>query len=170
MSHFSNTADGALAKLRRISQLRRKTMKIVLVFAIVLSFGVSGVSGQSPSADSLQQRILAKEREELDALKNGDLEAFAALLADEAVFLNSRGPSPKADVVKHVADFKLLDYSIDDVRFMPVGPKTGLIIYKLTQKGASQGREFTGRANISALWIERDGKWLCLFSQESPSK
>jgi len=145
-------------------------MKIVLVFAMVLSFGVSGVCGQSPSADSLQQRIVAKEREELDALKNGDPEAFAALLADEAVFLNSHGPSPKADVVKHVADFKLLDYSIDDVRFVPVGPKTGLIIYKLTQKGASQGREFASRANISALWTERDGKWLCLFSQESPSK
>ena len=145
-------------------------MKTVRVIGIVLLIGVLGVSGQIPSGDSIQQRIVSKEREELDALKSGDLDAFAALLAEEAVFLNSRGPSPKADVVKHIADFKLLDYSIDDVRFVPVGPRTGLIVYKLTQKGASHGREFSGQANISALWTERDGKWVCLFSQETPSK
>ncbi len=145
-------------------------MKTVSVIGIVLLIGVLSVSGQTPSGDSMQQRIVSKEREELDALKSGDLDAFAALLAEEAVFLNSRGPSPKADVVKHVTDFKLLDYSIDDVRFLPVGPRTGLIIYKLTQKGASHGREFSGQANISALWTERDGKWVCLFSQETPSK
>jgi hypothetical protein len=92
------------------------------------------------------------------------------LLADEAIFLNTTGPAPKADVVKHVADFKLLEYSMEDIRYVPVNEHTGLIIYKLNQKGSSGGREFSSTAHISALWTLRNGKWVCLFSQESPSR
>jgi hypothetical protein len=140
----------------------------MVIIAILISFAVTRVS--TSNAESLQQQIVAKEREELDALKSGRLDLFASLLADEAIFLNPHGPSPKAEVVKHVADFKLLDYSMEDVRFVPVADKTGLIIYKLTQKGASGGREFVSTVFVSALWTERQGKWLCLFSQESPAK
>ena len=145
-------------------------MKTVSTFAIALFIGVAAALAGSPNESTIQDQIVAKEREELDALKSGNVAAFANLLADEAVFLNSRGPSTKAEVVQHIADFKLVDYSINDVRFVPVGEKTGLIVYKLTQKGASNGREFEGKANISALWTERGGKWVCLFSQETPTK
>jgi ketosteroid isomerase-like protein len=145
-------------------------MKLFAILIISVLIGLTASPAVTRSSDDLQQQIVAKEREELDALKSGDIAAVANLIADEAVFLNARGPSPKADVVKHVADFKLLDYTIEDVRFVPVGPKTGLIVYKLTQKGSSNGREFAGKANISALWTEREGKWVCLFSQETPTK
>jgi ketosteroid isomerase-like protein len=145
-------------------------MKIISIIVISVLIGLAASLSGAGSTDDLQQQIVAKEREELDALKNGDIAAFANLIADEAVFLNARGPSPKVDVVKHIADFKLLDYAIEDVRFVPVGPKTGLIVYRLTQKGSSNGHEFAGKANISALWTEREGKWVCLFSQETPTK
>ena len=140
----------------------------LIVITVFVSFAASLPANSTP--DSLQDQIVAREREELEAIKTGNFEAFANLLADEAVFLNARGPSPKAEVVKHVTDFKLLDYAIDDVRYVQVGPKTGLIVYKLTQKGSAGGHEFAGKAHISALWTERDGKWVCLFSQETPTK
>jgi ketosteroid isomerase-like protein len=144
-----------------------KTFSVVVI-AVLIGFAVSWVSASTQ--ESMQHQIVAKEREELDALKSGRLEAFANLLADEAVFLNPNGPSPKVEVVKHVADFKLLDYSMEDVRFVPVASNTGLIIYKLTQKGSSRGREFVSTVYVSALWTERQGKWQCLFSQETPAK
>jgi ketosteroid isomerase-like protein len=144
-----------------------KTISLI-AFAVFIAFAAN--LAWSATTDSMQDQIIAKEREELDALKTGNIAAFANLLTDEAVFLNPHGPSPKAEVVKHVADFKLLDYSIEDVRYLAVGPKTGLIVYKLTQKAAANGHEFTSKAYISALWTERDGKWVCLFSQETPTK
>ena len=142
-----------------------KTVSVVLI-TILIGFAVTRVS--SSTEESMLEQIVAKEREELDALKSGRLEVFANLLADEAVFLNAHGPSPKAEVVKHVAAFKLLEYSMEDVQFVPVAGKTGLIIYKLTQKGSSGGREFVSTVFVSALWTERQGKWQCLFSQETP--
>ena len=136
----------------------------IVVVAIVIAVALT----KSSSAESLQQLIVAKEREELDALKSGRLDVFANLIADEAIFLNPNGPSPKADVVKHVADFKLLDYSMEDIKFVPVAEKTGLIVYRLTQKAASGSHEFVSTVHISALWTEREGSWVCLFSQETP--
>jgi ketosteroid isomerase-like protein len=145
-------------------------MKAISVIAIGLLCVLSTTNAETFITNTMQQRIVAKESEELDALKNGDLNAFASLLADEAVFLNARGPSTKAEVVKHIAEFKLLEYSMEDVKFVPVSKNSGLIAYKLTEKSASHGREFSGQVYVSALWTEREGKWVCLFSQETAAK
>jgi hypothetical protein len=169
MSHFSNTHLEPRVKLRGTLS-RRITMRTITLLVMTLLICLGAVVALTVPESSLQEQIVAKEREELDALKTGNVAAFANLLADEAVFLNSHGASSKAEVVQHIADLKLLDYSMEDVRFVPVAQKTGLIVYKLTQKGASNGKEFTGRANVSALWTEREGKWVCLFSQETPTR
>ena len=145
-------------------------MKAISVIAIAVLYVLSTTNAETLTTNTMQQRIVAKESEELDALKNGDLNAFASLLADEAIFLNARGPSTKAEVVKHIAEFKLLEYSMEDVKFVPVSKNSGLIAYKLTEKGASHGREFTDQVYVSALWTEREGKWVCLFSQETTAK
>lgn len=120
--------------------------------------------------DSLQQQIVAKEREELDALKSGDHKAFANLIADEAMFLDPRGHGTKAEVVEHTSAFRLIDYTMESVKFVPVGVNSGVVAYKLTQKGNAHGHEFTSVAYASALWTKRRGNWVCLFSQETPAR
>jgi hypothetical protein len=45
-----------------------------------------------------------------------------------------------------------------------------LIAYKLTQKVSSHGKEFSTQAFASAIWSERNGKWICIFTQETPAK
>ncbi|HKO04025.1 MAG TPA: nuclear transport factor 2 family protein [Candidatus Acidoferrales bacterium] len=119
---------------------------------------------------SFQPQILAKEREELDSLKSGNLEQFAGLLAENAVFVDAHGPATKAEVVKNTAEFRLLDYSIEDVRFIPVSAAAGLIAYKITESGVSHGRQFSAVVYVSALWTNRGGKWVCVFSQETAAK
>src|ERR1043165_1129600 len=74
--------------------------------------------------DVLREQIVAKERQELDALKSGNAQEFASLIAEEAVFVDPRGTAGKAEVVQHVTDFKLLEYSMTDVRFVPLSAKS----------------------------------------------
>jgi hypothetical protein len=45
----------------------------------------------SAKEDSIEQQIVSKEREGLDALKTGDLERFGNLTADEAVMVDAQG-------------------------------------------------------------------------------
>lgn len=118
----------------------------------------------------LEQRIVSLERQELDSIKSGNIEAFSALLADDAIFLNSRGFGDKALVIKNTAAFKLQDYSMDDIKVVPLSDNSGLIAYKLTETGNAHGNEISGTVYASALWVQRSGKWLCLFSQETPAK
>ena len=129
---------------------------------------VSGAQG-NPKPE-LEQRIISLERQELDSIKSGNINAFSDLLADDAVFLNSRGFGDKALVVKNTAAFKLEDYSMDDIKVVPLSDNSGLIAYKLTEKGNAHGNEISGTVYASALWAERSGKWVCLFSQETPAK
>jgi hypothetical protein len=124
----------------------------------------------SPAGISVEEQIIANEREELDSLKSGNLEQFAGLLAEDALFVDAHGPADKQEVVKNTADFRLLEYSMEDVRFIPLSARSGLIAYKFTEQGNSHGKPFTAVVYVSALWTLRDGKWVCVFSQETAAK
>jgi hypothetical protein len=121
----------------------------------------------SADEDSLESQIVAKEREGLEDLKNGQVEAFGALTADEAVLVDAHGPANKAQVLTNVAGFKLLEYSMEDMKFVPISPTAGLISYKITERGNSHGHEFSAQAYVSSVWAKRGNTWVCLFSQET---
>jgi hypothetical protein len=154
---------------------------IVFVSAIVLSSifflgpqGISFATAQPHSVlesknerNTMEEQIIAKEREGLDALKTGNLELFGNLTADEAVLVDAHGPATKAEVLKNVAGFTLTEYSMEGTKFVPISPEAGLISYKITEKGVSHGREFTAQAYVSSVWTQRGKRWLCLFSQET---
>ena len=127
-------------------------------------------AGASSTESSLQQQVIAAERAGLEALKVGNVDEFANHTAEEAIFVDAHGPATKAQVVKNVADFHLTDYSMDDVQFTPLSQTSGLIVYKITEKGISHGRQFAAQAYISSIWTERAGKWVCLFSQETGTR
>jgi ketosteroid isomerase-like protein len=142
----------------------------IFMVAHVASFraagSTTGIVAVAP-ADDMQQQVAAAERRGLDALKAGDVAEFRRLTADEAIFVDDRGPATKADVLKNVAGFTLTDYSIEDVRFVPVSWRTGLISYKTTEKGNSHGHDFSAQVYVSSVWTKRGNDWVCLFSQET---
>jgi ketosteroid isomerase-like protein len=130
-----------------------------------------GAEPASPTrADGLQEQIVAQERSGLDALKTGDLTTFGASTADDAIFVDAHGPATKAEVMEHTAEFRLHDYTMADVRLVKLSPDSGLIVYTLTESGSSHGKDFTARVHVSSLWLKKDGKWLCEFSQETGAR
>lgn len=118
----------------------------------------------------LGTKIVAQERAELDALKAGDMKAFSGFVADDAVFVDAAGAAGKAEVVKHTQDFRLHDYSMSDVKFVGLSKNSGLIVYQVAESGTAHGKEFSAKVNVSALWVKRSGKWVCVCSQETAAK
>jgi hypothetical protein len=117
--------------------------------------------------NSMSGQIIAKERESLEALKNGKVDQFGALTADDAIMVDARGPATKLQIMKNVADFKLKSYVMNDIRFVQLAPDTGLISYQVTEAGVSHGKEFAMKAYVSSVWTQRGGNWVRLFSQET---
>jgi hypothetical protein len=127
-------------------------------------------SNSTAPEGSMEQQIVAKEREGLEALRIGDLQRFGNLTSEEAVFVDAQGPASKAQVLKNVVGFTLTEYSMEDMRFVPLSANTGLISYKISEKGISHGKEFAAQAYVSSIWTERGDKWVCLFSQETAAR
>jgi ketosteroid isomerase-like protein len=159
-----------------------KTASVVVVIAAIailsaVLLGASKVSvaaarssasfDSSAKQGSMEQQIVSKEREGLDALKTGDLTRFADLTADDAVFVDARGPAGKAQILKNVVGFKITEYSMDNVEFKAISANAGLITYKIAEKGVSHGKEFAAQVYVSSIWAKQKGRWVCLFSQET---
>lgn len=128
------------------------------------------IRGSAATQTALEEKVIAKEREGLDALKSGNLELFGDLTADDAVLVDAHGLASKAQVLQNVAAFKLTDYSMEGMEFRPLSPESGLISYKISERGISHGKEFAAQAYVSSIWSERDGKWVCVFSQETAAR
>jgi len=153
----------------RIQKAHLSKVPLAFFFGSLLIAGCASSRARSTSSPLLDE-IVAMERQGLDSLKSGNLAIFASLTADDAVFIDPHGPASKAEVMKNVAEFRLQDYSIEDVKLVRLSERSGLIAYKLAEKGSSHGREFTAKVFVSSIWAERDGKWMCLFSQETAAK
>jgi len=133
--------------------------------------GTATAQAAAPAGgNALREKIVAQERAELDSLKAGDMAAFANFLADDAVFLDAAGAAGKAEVMKNTAGFRLREYTMTDVRFVALAADSGLITYRMAETGTSHGKEFAAKVYVSALWLKRDGRWLCVFSQETAAK
>lgn len=73
-------------------------------------------------------------------------------------------------MLRHTADFRLLKYTMTEVRFVGLSPESGLIVYNIAESGTSHGKEFTAKVHVSALWVKRGGKWACVFGQETAAR
>jgi hypothetical protein len=85
--------------------------------------------------NSMAPQIVAKERDATEALKADNLGEFGKLMAEEALFVDARGPATKAEVLNNLSGFTLSEYTAEQVRFLPLTPKSGLITYKMRKKG-----------------------------------
>jgi hypothetical protein len=120
--------------------------------------------------DAMQQHLVAQERAGLEALKLGDVGLFGGMLGEDAMFVDDHGAATKAQVLKNVGDFRILEYAMEDVRLVRISDTAGLIVYKLTEQGSSHGREFNATVYVSTLYALRGGKWVSLFSQETAAR
>ena len=131
-----------------------------------VSSGVGVSAGVNMSDEAMRDALVAQERAGLEALKAGDVAGFAAMVGEEAVFVDDHGPATKAEVVKNVGGFRIIDYSMEDVRLVRVSDAAGVIVYRLTEHGSSHGKEFNAVVYVSTLYVMRGGKWFrCLVKR-----
>jgi len=144
--------------------------------------GAAGAQGARPMRPGQQQalpqmpmnggdvnrdEIVAQERAELEALKSGDVAKLGAALTDDALFVNSNGILRKPEMLKLLGDVKLKDYTMSDVRLVPVSPDNGVVSYTLTESGTRQGKAFSAKLFVSSAWVRNGRQFQCVFHQET---
>src|SRR5215470_6153413 len=115
--------------------------------------------------------FIAKEKEVWEALKSKNKAADSQLLAEDFLGLYDTGFATRSDHVKQMDDSYAIDtYTIQDSRVVRLDPKMALLLYKSTCKGSGDWETYCSRpVYVSSLWVHRDGRWLALFSQDTPA-
>ena len=105
-----------------------------------------------------------------DAFARGDAAAIGRLTSDEHVAITPYygGLLSKADQLKNLGDLKVPDYKAGEIKVTLLTKDAALVTYPLTQKGTYKGKAVAAKNYVSAVWINRDGKWLEASYQETP--
>jgi len=142
-------------------------MKWKVLMALVAGAMIAAGAGDDDGATKQIQQAMQSLNE---AFAKGDAATIRRLTADEHVAITPYygGPLPKAEQLKNLGDLKVPDYKAGEIKVTLLTKDAALVTYPLTQKGTHKGKPVAARNYVSAVWVNRDGKWLEASYQETP--
>jgi hypothetical protein len=115
--------------------------------------------------------MFAKEKAAWDAIKKKDYDAFGNMLASDYTEVEDNGVFDKAGIVADVKDFNLTDATFSDWKMLPIDNDAVILTYQTTLKATYKGADVPpGPYRSAAVWVNRDGKWVDFYYQQTPVK
>lgn len=115
----------------------------------------------------LLQELLALETRVWRALKEGNRDADAALLAPDFLGVYPSGFAGRDDHADQLQQGPSVDwFEISQARIIPVGNAHGMLCY--LARYCRPGQTVAEEMYVSSLWRREGSGWRNLFSQDSP--
>ena len=125
-------------------------------------------TSMSKSAAPSEADMIAKEKAAWDTLKQKDTAAFGNMLASDYIEVTDEGIFDKAGIVADVKDFNLTDATFSDWKMLPIDNDAVILTYNTTLKAKYKGQDVPpGPYHSAAAWVNRDGKWLAFYYQQT---
>jgi hypothetical protein len=114
------------------------------------------------------EQFIRLEREVWEALAHGDGQADGRLLSDDFLGVYTVGFADRAAHVAQLADGPTVtEFSLGEARLMVLTDDMVLLAYRA--EFTRPGDDAAESVLISSIWCERDGRWVNIFSQDTPS-
>jgi ketosteroid isomerase-like protein len=154
-----------MAKTMALRGDTNMTSKVLLILSAGLFIGAD--AGKDEGAVKEIQQAMQNLNE---AFAKGDAAAIRRLVADEHVAITPYygGPIPKAEQLKGLGALKVPDYKAGEIKVTLLTKDAALVTFAMTQTGTYKGKPVAPRNYVSAVWVNRDGKWLEASYQETP--
>ena len=140
--------------------MRRSSMCILVLSALMTSSLCFAQAGHDA--------LIAKEKEAFETFKTKKADAFGSLLGKDFLGVDANGVLDKSAEVKSVAEADIKDYALSDIKVVMAAKNTAVLTYTLTQHGTYKGQALPAKVYASSVWVNRGGKWLAVFHQETP--
>jgi hypothetical protein len=124
-------------------------------------------SRSAMSKSAMTDALMEAEKSLLDNLAKHNASAFFALIAPGAWSVDEMGGMTMDEFKKNWAQLKVESVTPSDMKVVPVDATSGIVTYKLDQKGSFNGEPFQPTVYASTVWVNRSGKWVAVFHQES---
>jgi hypothetical protein len=111
--------------------------------------------------------LVAMEARVWEALRTGDAAADVALLSPDFLGVYPSGFATRSDHAGELVDGPTVsEYSIHDARLLVVAEGHVMLSYRAMSRRAPDAEPEA--QYISSLWSRREGRWLNVFSQDTP--
>lgn len=153
------------------------------ILALVCALGIAAACAAPPPAGNTntnantstttaapltETEAVAKEKGVWDALRRKDYDAFNTMLSPDYVEVHSDAVFDKPGIVAYVRDLDLTEANFADVKFLPIDDDAALLTYNVTINGKYKGQDIPpGPYRVSSAWVNKDGKWLSAYYQET---
>ncbi len=118
---------------------------------------------------TLEDTLVALEKQSWEAWKNHDGKFFQGFLADDHVELGFGGPAGKATVVAGVAGpaCSVKSYTVDHFSVAAVDENVALVTYHAAQDTTCGGQPVPSPVWVSSLYVKREGRWMNFLYQQT---
>ena len=144
-------------------------LEIMVASALILisSVAFGQTAATAPAATGVSATLIAQEKVLLESVVKHDVKAFSALIAPGAGSVDEGGYMPVAEFIKIFDQAKIDVQTPTDIKVLSLGPTAAVVSYTLNQKGTFQGQPVPPTVYATTTWVNRGGKWLAMFHQES---
>jgi len=119
--------------------------------------------------DDIKELLISRETEIYTAYQRSDIEAIAALLADDFQEIGGTGIFySRPDVLEAMKDIRVVEFQLERFQVLPLGERYAIVIYVSALRRVIHGQERLDRALRSSTWIRRKNEWLLVFHQATP--
>jgi hypothetical protein len=113
----------------------------------------------------------AKEKAVWETIKKKDYDAFGNMLATDYIEVGGDGVYDKAGIIAYLKDVTIADVTFSDWKMLPIDKAGVILTYNATIKGTFKNEAIPpGPYRVGSAWVNRDGKWLAVFYQETLGK
>ena len=141
-------------------------LRTCLILALALAVVPSFASAQQ-TTDAKAKQIEAIERAINAAIQKGDVKAFQANIAEDAIAVDGNGRMPIGEFIKSFNQIKLTKFAIDQANVQFLNDTTAVLTYRFTGEGSFMGQPMPSPTWSSSVYVLRGGKWQAVFHQES---
>lgn len=128
-------------------------------------------SAETSAATMTEADAIAKEKAAWAALEKKDYDAYGNLLTSDFIEVGDDGVVDKAGSVAASKDFTVADTRFSNWKMLPIDKDAVIVMYDVSFKGTFKGQEVPpGPYRASAVWVNRDGKWLAAYYQQTLAK
>lgn len=124
-----------------------------------------------PVSDAVAE-IVRLEVAVWQALVDGDRSADADLLSEDFLGVYPTGYATRADHLGQLANGPTVAmFELSEVRTIEIGEEAVLVVYRADYRRVQESGSTTPEAetmHVSSLWRRRAGRWVNVFSQDTP--
>jgi hypothetical protein len=128
-------------------------------------------SAEATSSPMSETEVIAKEKQAWDAVKTKDSEGFQKIMANDGIYVSHHGILDPAGTINETKELELTDLSFSDWKVLPIDKDAVLVTYTANINGRIKGMPLvSSHVRSSTAWVNREGKWLAIYHQDSEAK